>query len=551
MTICPHCARDVGSARYCPYDGTPLAHLAASLELRQPSPGDLVDGRYRIEAELGRGGIGIVYRAHAKGLERPVAIKVLKPDMAARRQTVARFAREARASSRIDHPNVVRVFDFGFAAEGFYYLVMELLEGRALSELLDDHGRLSSRRALHLLGQVASGMARAHELGVVHRDLKPANIMVDRRDGDHVTLVDFGLSKTESGWSGAQMTSEGDLLGTPDYMAPEQWLGQLVDARADVYAFGVMAYEMLSGVLPFHGKTHVVVMQSHLSDPPVPLEERGLTDLAPGLDELVLHCLQKKPSERPDDMRAVKRALDRMGRASAIDPETDPTGLPAGTELMLGDLGSLSFDEVIGEIARLVRVRRGRLAGLVPTCFPDGAPPDVEARLAELAPRDGAVERLGEELALAREHLEERARVGREREASLRERLVRASVHVAVQRAGLPEDLAGGSLGPALEPALLDVESAEHHLAAHLREETPELEAIRARHATLARALEEAQASLDLAYEALEARLREVPAPRDVPHPVSMLTRLEGAIAAHRAQLERLQRRRSPAATAS
>ncbi|MFK7990619.1 MAG: serine/threonine-protein kinase [Sandaracinaceae bacterium] len=311
MAICPHCEQDAGDARFCPVDGTPLAHLDHPGPGRELTAGDHVDGRYLIEAELGRGGMGIVYLAKSAALGE-VAVKVLSPASAMRQTTVGRFAREARLASRMDHPHLVRVYEFGFDPAGYYFLVMEVLEGRSLYALLHEEAPLAPGRALRILEQVASALARAHALGVVHRDMKAENVMIRPLDGEHVTVMDFGLSRTEASWGGALMTSEGQLVGTPTYMAPEQWRGEVAGPAADIYAFGVLAYELLCGHPPFPGTNVVELMRAHTGREAPPLsKQRTRGAVGRRLESLVHHCLVKSEDGRPPSMEAVHARIEQ------------------------------------------------------------------------------------------------------------------------------------------------------------------------------------------------------------------------------------------------
>lgn len=529
MRVCPHCRRDVGDVRFCPYDGTPVAHLGGGpLEGRELTQGDTIEGRYEIVAELGRGGIGVVYLADATNLGREVAVKVLKPDAADRDLTVARFAREARSASVLDHPNVVRVYEFGFATEGFYYLVMELLEGRALADLIVDEGRFGAQRALALLRQIAAGMARAHALGVVHRDLKPENIMVDPSRGEHVTLLDFGLSKTVTEWSGVRLTHEGDIFGTPDYMPPEQWLGQPVDARADVYAFGVIAYELFVGELPFPCDTIADAMQGHLYTEPTHMGAFGLA-LPAGIGDLVHRCMAKRPGERFEDMQEVAAALEEM----AAPTEPPPASSALATEVALGDMRGFAAQDLRAEIARLLDLRRHRLAELVPTLFGAALPPHLRAHLEAIDQAERAAQVTAEDLALARVQLSEAEAEVRAEETAVRQRLLAASLSLAARRDALPEqDFARDDTTQ--DDALRELISAERDLSRILEHPGEMVETCLTRVRTIEGALDAEQAALDDRYARLESALAEATDARQV----APLAAVDGAIAAYRARLE-------------
>lgn len=280
---------------------------------RDPLVGQVLDGRFRIEALLGRGGMGKVYRAVQQPLEREVALKTLDiHDPDGRFQQ--RFFLEASALARLSHPNTVRVLDYG-SAEGLYYFAMEFLRGADLHRVLHDVGALGVRRSLHIAEQVAGALAEAHTAGIVHRDLKPANIYLTRHGDtqDHVKVIDFGLVK-EIGRD-AGLSQSGEVLGTPAYMAPEQVEGGDMGPHTDVYALGVVLFECLTGQQPFQGKTSIATLMMHLHEEPPDLRE--LTDdpdLPPALAWLVGACLAKRPADRPRDMREVVRALRLCAR---------------------------------------------------------------------------------------------------------------------------------------------------------------------------------------------------------------------------------------------
>jgi serine/threonine-protein kinase len=230
--------------------------------VRPGGPASLVgvtlSARYLIEKLIGEGGMGAVYQAQHTHMRKRVAVKVLHPEMSRMSEVVARFEREAMAAAHIDHPNVAAATDFGKLEDGSFFLVLEYVEGKSLREAIAE-GRLELGRVLHITRQIASALGRAHALGIVHRDLKPENVMLVTREGDSdfVKVLDFGIAKVpvgtigESKVPGQALTQLGMVYGTPEYMAPEQALGQDVDQRADLYALGVIAFEMLTGNRPF------------------------------------------------------------------------------------------------------------------------------------------------------------------------------------------------------------------------------------------------------------------------------------------------------------
>ena len=297
--------------------------------LRLPAPGDMV-GRYRVLAELARGGMGVVLRGVDAELQRPVAIKVLAAD-APDDETVARFKTEARATARLDHPNLVGVLDVGVDA-GRPYLVMPLIEGESLSDRLHHGGPLDQAAALELGLALADGMAYAHARGVLHRDLKPQNVLVEA--GGRVKVTDFGMARLlDPPVSGTttliRLTLDGQVLGTPAYMAPEQALGRVdeVDARSDVFGLGAVLYAAVTGEAPAKGITPAQVLRAAVSRDPEPLGARR-PDLSPGFCAVVHRCLAKEPADRfptADALLAALRAL-QAGPATPVAAEPAATG---------------------------------------------------------------------------------------------------------------------------------------------------------------------------------------------------------------------------------
>ena len=236
--------------------------------------GTVLAERYRIDSLLGEGGMGRVYAAEHVLMRKRLAVKVLHRELTTVPEVVARFEREAMAAANIDHPNVAAATDFGKLVDGAVFLVLEYVQGRNLRDEIAA-GPLSLERALHIGRQIASALASAHALDIVHRDLKPENVMLVEKaaDPDFVKVLDFGIAKvpigeTQDGASGKPITKVGMVFGTPEYMAPEQALGQAVDGRADLYALGVILYEMLAGLRPFSSKSQVGILGQQLSKPP-------------------------------------------------------------------------------------------------------------------------------------------------------------------------------------------------------------------------------------------------------------------------------------------
>ncbi len=267
-------------------------------------------GPYQLKRRLGAGGMGEVYLAEHRLLKRPCAVKLIRPERAGDPALLRRFEREVRAMSRLTHFNTVEVFDFGLSEGGTFYYVMEYLPGRDLAELVARHGPLPPARAVYVARQVCAALREAHAVGLVHRDIKPGNVIVGRFGGRHdaAKLLDFGLVRSlDGGETQSHLTHEGALLGTPDYMAPEQAFGRAVDARTDLYSLGALLYFLLAGRPPFRG-TVLEVLDAHRHRPVPPLSA-----LAPGVPEdleaVVLRCLAKDPGARPPDAESLDRSL--------------------------------------------------------------------------------------------------------------------------------------------------------------------------------------------------------------------------------------------------
>lgn len=316
MPICPTCLTKYGDdVTACEHDGAALVPDAAFAHVdRDLAQGDVV-GEYRIEGKLGEGGFGAVFKAVHPVIGKPAAVKVLSRALSSNPQMVSRFIAEARAVNQIHHKNIIDVFSFGQLPDGRQYYVMELLEGMPFDRFLAQRGSLSFAEALPILKGVARALDAAHAKGIVHRDLKPENIFVVFEEDGTVSpkLLDFGLVKLLDRGGGEHKTKTGTPMGTPYYMSPEQCRGLEVDARTDVYAFGAMVFEILTGRLPFQGETAMDILIKHMSvAPPRPSE------VAPGLpaavDAPVLRMLAKEPAARPATAGA---ALEEL--ACALD----------------------------------------------------------------------------------------------------------------------------------------------------------------------------------------------------------------------------------------
>ena len=265
---------------------------------------DLLDGQFRILQKIGSGGMGAVYKALQPAMNRMVAVKILHPKLANRKDLVSRFRREARAMSHLSHPNTVKVYLYGELDDGSLYIVMEYLEGRNLNQVVRKEGPLSVDRAIPVLIQVCGALQEAHLMGIVHRDLKPENIFLSTNGGlkDFPKVLDFGLAKVterELRPGSIMLTQEGMVFGTPEFMSPEQAQGHTLDARSDIYSLAVILYEVLTGKLPFDARTPMEYIQLHVTKPPIPVDERipGKT-FPPGLGQVIAKALEKKPENR-------------------------------------------------------------------------------------------------------------------------------------------------------------------------------------------------------------------------------------------------------------
>ena len=273
------------------------------------APGTIA-GEYIVTDLVARGGCGAVYRATHYADGRVAAVKVLHATLAALPKMVERFTREVRVVELLRHPNIVDIYDVGSLPDGTPYYVMEYLEGRTVSRLLDDQRRLAPVEALEILGPVCAALEAAHVAGVIHRDVKASNIMVSDGDPRVVKLVDFGIAKLVGQRAGiGGLTTEGRQVGTLTIMAPEQLLGVAVDARVDIYALGILLYRMLTGRLPFDSKNALSLAQQHLEEPAPRPSQR--TPIPPALDAIVLRCLEKQPERRYDSVRNFLSALRR------------------------------------------------------------------------------------------------------------------------------------------------------------------------------------------------------------------------------------------------
>jgi eukaryotic-like serine/threonine-protein kinase len=341
--LCPTCGETLPwDAKFCPFDGLELAEGSGHrvgrnsgtrdvATLRDSLVGLVVDERYEILQLMGEGGMGCVYRVRHRVLGRQFALKILRPEFACDFALAERFVQEARAAAAISHPHVVSITDFGILERGQPYFVMELLEGRTLCSVLRQRGALEPEQVALIARSVASALGAAHEVGVIHRDLKPDNVILlgDATDPTRLKVLDFGLAKL---LYGSRLTCNDIVYGTPQYMSPEQAAGEPVDVRVDIYALGILMYEMLTGRVPFEGGSYMEVLTKQLyAEPPPPSLACPTLAQCSGLEEVVLRCLRKERNARFSRMSEVVDVLDGLGTSGKGLARADSvkTRLPA------------------------------------------------------------------------------------------------------------------------------------------------------------------------------------------------------------------------------
>jgi eukaryotic-like serine/threonine-protein kinase len=386
-------------------------------------PAGFVIGEYRLDAVVGRGGMGVVYSATQPVIEKRVAIKVLNAQYSADPALVRRFTDEARAVNRIRHPNIIDIFSFGQLADGRHYFVMEYLEGSTLGARLDK-GTLARDEVPVFLGQICDALDAAHAENIVHRDLKPENIWIvtPRRGRPFVKLLDFGIAKLIAA-ADQSSTQTGAVMGTPHYMSPEQCHGRAVDHRTDIYAMGVILYRFYAGRLPFEGDTFMEVLTKQVTLAPDP--PSLYASIPPALDQLILRCLAKDPAARPQSAHELGAALEALfttsslplaastpavgvsttlsASAAEVPPAPGPPG-PRSRRRWAGALGAALVVMVVGAVLAATRHRRpaaswppapGATAAAAPTgappppSAPAGAPPPAGAPAATATPPGG------------------------------------------------------------------------------------------------------------------------------------------------------------------
>lgn len=275
--------------------------------------------RYEIHQRLARGGMAQVYLARDRSLDRPVAVKELVPEFATDPSFVERFRREAQAAANLSHPNIVGVYDWG-KERGTYYIVMEYVDGRTLSEILRSDGPIPPKRAAQIAADVAAALGSAHESGVVHRDVKPGNVLITR--GGEVKVADFGIARAMTATSEENLTQTGSVMGTATYFSPEQAQGKPVDARSDLYSLGVVLYEMACGRPPFTADSPVAIAYKHVQEP-LPSLRAKVPSIPPGYEAITIKSLDKQPDNRYPDAAAMRADLLRFVAGRGVAAETD------------------------------------------------------------------------------------------------------------------------------------------------------------------------------------------------------------------------------------
>ncbi|MFN8875772.1 MAG: serine/threonine protein kinase, partial [Gemmatimonadota bacterium] len=329
--VCPMCnAAYAGNQTFCSNDG---ATLRPMVEKKGDLTDTVVADRYRVLKKLGEGGMGQVYLAEHVRMKRKSALKVMRPDVGADPDAVARFTREATNASHIEHPNVAAIHDFGETSDGLIYLAMEFVEGKPLSSLLEDDGAMSPARTAIIIRQAAAGLQAAHELSIVHRDLKPDNIMVARhKDGtDKVKIVDFGIAKATN--SDAQkVTSTGVMIGTPAYMSPEQVGGGTVTGSTDQFSLACTAFEMLTGALPFEGTTTYELITARITGSSRRLQQvRSDVPWPAGLEDVLQKAMAPTAEARYPTVVAFADAFEAAAKGLTV-PDLRPS--QAGTQIL-------------------------------------------------------------------------------------------------------------------------------------------------------------------------------------------------------------------------
>ncbi len=326
MKVCWKCGAQVADAhRFCMKCGSDQSRAAGAAD---PLIGRTLVNKYRIDAPIGSGAMGTIYRAEQVALGKVIVIKVLHRHLMGDNELLQRFEREARAASRLNHPNCVQIIDFGSLPDGALYIAMEFIDGIDLADLIEREYPIPHLRVVRIAKQICVALDEAHANGVLHRDLKPENIMLENRRNapDHVKVVDFGIAKLDDAHPGSRrafQTRAGIVCGTPEYMSPEQARGEKLDARSDIYALGVLLYHVVTDRLPFEGGSPIETVTRHITETPVhPVAHRQ--DLPESLDALIMTLLAKDREQRPPSAMDVFAELERIEREIMLTEAQNP-----------------------------------------------------------------------------------------------------------------------------------------------------------------------------------------------------------------------------------
>jgi len=349
-----------------------MTDVSTTLPGTDPLVGRTLDEKYHVEERLGSGGMGKVYRARHLSMDRPVAIKFLRQRFSEDDAARTRLLTEARAAVALRHSNAVSVTDFGQTVEGWFYIVMELLEGRTLREILSREAPLETARATSIMLQASDAVGAAHQAGIIHRDLKPSNILITQSADQPavVKVFDFGIAKFFAGNDddANDLDQTNSIIGTPRYMSPEQHSGGELTPASDVYSLGVILYEMLAGMVPFSGSTPAEIAQKHVNDTPHSPRE-VVAAIPEDVERIVLHALEKQPSDRPPNAVVFRRelldtanrlGLEHHGITSAPDIESlRDSGVESPSGRLVVDISRLREKRALSSGSNEIKVLGG------------------------------------------------------------------------------------------------------------------------------------------------------------------------------------------------